>query len=86
MKTYDQMLDFVIGQSNNGNLRYVEWVACVVIAEAYNTSPETVMNHINQEKERQKIQRRALNKAKNQASNEQRRLANLARKQNEQPS
>ena len=86
MKTYDQMLDFVVDQSNNGNLRYVEWVACVVIAEAYNTSPETVMNHINQEKERQKIQLRALNKAKNQASNEQRRLANLARKQNEQPS
>ena len=80
MKSYQEMIQFAVDQIDNGTLRHTQWTAVLLIAEAYEISYAIVGADIKAEKEiREKVLKEA-RKAENQRSNEQRRLANLARK------
>jgi hypothetical protein len=82
MKTYHEMIQFIVDQVDNGNIRYHEWVAVIAIAEAYGIERDIVFNDIKYEKEFREAARKEAHRAENRASNEARRLANLAAKQN----
>lgn len=77
------MIQFIVDQVDNGILRYYEWPVVIALAEAYGISQETVTNDIKVEKEFREQAKKERRKAESRASNEQRRLANLARRQNE---
>jgi hypothetical protein len=80
MKPYQEMIQFVVDQIENGTLRYTQWAAVLIIAEAYGISSAIVGADIKAEKEMRENALKEARKAENQRSNEQRRLANLARK------
>lgn len=84
MKSYHEMIQFIVDQVDNGKLRYYEWPAVIAIAEAYGIAQETVFNDIKFEKEFREQARKQARKVANRASNEQRRLANIARQGVEQ--
>lgn len=84
MKSYHEMIQFIVDQVDNGILRYYEWPAVIAIAEAYIIPQETVTNDIKFEKEFREKARKEARKAASRASNEQRRLANIARQGVEQ--
>lgn len=81
MKSYEEMIQWVV--DNNSQLRYNEWPAVMAISESYNIPIGIVRNDVQFEKDLRekeaKERRKADRKAQNQASNEQRRLANLAK-------
>jgi len=79
MKTYHEMVQFIVDQVDLGKLRYYEWPAVIAIAEVYGIPQDTVFGDIKFEKELREQAKKAQRKAHNRASNEQRRLANLAK-------
>ncbi len=79
MKTYHEMVQFIVDQVDLGKLRYYEWPAVIAIAEAYGIPQETVSSDVKFEKEFREQAKKEQRKAESRASNEQRRLANLAK-------
>jgi hypothetical protein len=79
MKSYHEMIQFIVDQVDNGKLRYYEWPAVIAIAEAYEIPQETVSTDILFEKEWRGKAKKERRKAESRASNEERRLANLAK-------
>lgn len=79
MKSYTDMIQFVVDKVDQGILRYYEWPAVLTIAEAYGTDTVTVANDIKAEKEIREQARKQARKAEHRRSNDERRLANLAR-------
>ena len=79
MKSYHEMIQFITDQVDSGKLRYYEWPAVIAIAEAYGIPQETVFSDVKFEKEFREKAKKEQRKALNRASNEQRRLANLAK-------
>jgi len=77
MKTYREMVMWIVDSS----LYQGEWSARRTIAEAYGVSPETVLNDVKFEKDLREKALKEKRKAEHRASNEQRRLANLAAKE-----
>lgn len=80
MKSYHEMIQFIVDQVDYGKLRYHEWAAVLAVAEAYGIPDETVFNDVQSEKEVREQAKKAQRKAESRASNEARCLANLARK------
>lgn len=81
MKIYEEMVQFIVDQSTN-RLRYNEWPAVIAIAEAYGIPEVTVFADIKFEKDLREKARKEAKRETDCASNEQRRLANLAKKAN----
>lgn len=79
IKTYLEMVRWVV--DNNTRLRYYEWPALLAIAEAYGVPYENVQRDVQFEAALREKALKEQRKAASRASNEQRRLANLARKQ-----
>ena len=79
MKSYHEMIQFIVDQVDKGTLRYYEWPAVIALAEAYGIDADIVRNDINFEKEFRERARKEARKEEHRRSNEQRRLANLAR-------
>lgn len=79
MKTYHEMIQWVV--DNNDKLRYHEWPALMAISEAYGIPYESVSADVQTVKIHRERAQKEQRKAESRASNEQRRLANLARKQ-----
>ena len=79
MKSYHEMIQFIVDQVDSGRLRYYEWPAVIALAEVYSIPQETVFNDIKFEKEFREKSKKEQRKAESRASNEQRRLANIAR-------
>ena len=84
MKSYHEMIQWLVDQVDNANLRYNEWPAVMAIATAYGIPQPTVFDDVQFEKDFRAKAKKAQYRAEHRASNEQRRLANLARKQYEQ--
>jgi hypothetical protein len=80
MKSYHEMIQFIVDQVDNGKLRYYEWPAAIAIAEAYGIPQETVFDDIKFEKEFREQEKKNRRKAENRASNEQRRLTNVSKR------
>lgn len=79
MKSYHEMVQWVV--DNNTQLRYHEWPALMSISEAYNVPYESVSADVQTLKIHRERAQKEQRKAESRASNEQRRLANFARKQ-----
>ena len=77
MKSYHEMIQFIVDR----DLRYYKWPAIIAIAEAYDIPQETVSTDIGFEEEFREKAKKEQRKAESRASNEQRRLANLAKKE-----
>ena len=82
MKTYHEMIQFVVDQADKRIFQYHEWVAALTIAEAYDIPQETVFGDIKFEIAFRDKAHKEARRAAMQASNEERRLANLAAKEN----
>lgn len=82
MKTYHEMIQFVVDQADKRIFQYHEWVAALTIAEAYDIPQETVFSDIKFEIAFRDKAHKEARRAEMQASNEERRLANLAAKEN----
>jgi hypothetical protein len=80
MKTYEEMIHFTVDQMSD-RLRYNAWCAYILLAEAYGKTQEEVARDINAEVSWREHQRRTQKKADQRASNEARRLANLAKRE-----
>ena len=78
MKIYEEMIQWMI--DNNSLLRYHEWPAVMAISEIYDVPQQTVFNDMQFEKDLREQALKERRKAEHRASNEQRRLANLAAK------
>ena len=78
MKSYHEMVQFIVDQVDLGKLRYYEWPAVIAIAEAYGIPQDTVFSDVQFEKELRERAKKEQRKAESRSSNEQRRLANLA--------
>ena len=78
MKSYHEMIQFIVDQVDLGKLRYYEWPAVIAIAEAYGIPQDTVFSDVQFEKELRERAKKEQRKAESRSSNEQRRLANLA--------
>lgn len=76
------MIQFVVDKADERIFQYHEWVAAITLAEVYSIPQETVFNDIKAEILIRDIAHKEERKAKHQAENEARRLANLAAKQN----
>lgn len=81
MKNYHEMIQWLVDQVDNGNLRYNEWPAVMAIATAYDIPQQTVFDDVQFEKDFRAKAKKEHRRAENRVSNEQRRLANLAKKQ-----
>lgn len=81
MKTYHEMIQFIVDQSND-RLRYNTWPAVIAISEAYGIPERIVLNDVNFEKEFREKACKEARLVAHRASNEERRLANLAKKAN----
>lgn len=79
MKTYHEMIYWVVAR--NDQLRYHEWPALMAISEAYGVPYESVAADVQTVKIHREREQKDLRRALSRASNEARRLANLARKQ-----
>lgn len=79
MKSYEEMIQFTVDQMSD-KLRYNAWCAYILLAEVYSKTQDEVAKDINAEVSWRECERRATKKAEARASNEARRLANLALK------
>lgn len=79
MKSYHEMIQFIVDQVDLGKIRYYEWPAVIAIAEAYGIPQETVFGDVKFEKEFREQAKKEQRKAESRTRNEQRRLANLAK-------
>jgi hypothetical protein len=78
MKTYEEMIQWMV--DNNSLLRYSEWPAVMAISEIYDVPQQTVFNDMQFEKDLREKTLKEQRKTEHRASNEQRRLANIAAK------
>lgn len=83
MKSYEEMIAFIVKDITEGpsHLRYQKWVAYILLSEAYGKSQEDVSKDINYGIEVFEKALKEKRRAYNRASNEARRLANLAQKE-----
>lgn len=81
MKTYEEMVQFTVDEAVSGDLRYHEWAVVIALAHAYGIDRQTVFKDIVFEKEVRAKQHKEAKRAESRASNEARRLANLANKE-----
>lgn len=83
MKTYEEMINFVVKECTQGaaNLRYAKWTAYIILGEAYSKTPDEVCADINSGIESFEKGEKDRRRAESRASNEARRIANLAKKQ-----
>jgi hypothetical protein len=79
MKSYEEMTYWVVALSDK--LRYNEWPALLAISEMYDIPYDIVQSDVQVIKDQREKALKEQRKAESRASNEQRRLANLARKQ-----
>lgn len=79
MKSYHEMIQWLVDQVDSGQLRYNEWPAAMAIATAYGIPQQTVFDDVKFEKNFRDRAKKEQRRAEYSASNEQRRLANLAR-------
>jgi hypothetical protein len=79
MKSYEEMTYWVVDLSDK--LRYNEWPALLAISEMYDIPYGIVQSDVQVIKDQREKALKDQRKAESRASNEQRRLANLARKQ-----
>jgi hypothetical protein len=79
MKTYHEMIQFVVDQADKRIFQYHEWVAAITLAEVYSIPQETVFSDIKFEIAFRDKAQQEQRKAKHRESNEARRLANLAK-------
>lgn len=84
MKNYHEMIQWLVDQVDSGQLRYNEWPVVMAIATAYGIPKQTVVDDVLFEKDIRAQVKKEQRRAEHRASNEQRRLDNLARKQHEQ--
>ena len=82
MKTYEEMIQFTVGQMTEGDrpLRYNGWVAYILLAETYGKSQKEIDLDLNAELSRREKERKERRRAENRAAHEARRQANLAKK------
>ena len=80
MKTYEEMIQFIAAEAGD-RLRYNEWPAVMAIADAYEVPETTVFADVAIAKACRELDIAAARRARARAANEERRLANLARKQ-----
>jgi hypothetical protein len=78
MKIYEEMIQWLVDNSED-RLRYFEWPAVLAVAEVYGVPQQTVFNDVQFEKDFRERALKERRKAEHQASNEQRRLANLSK-------
>jgi hypothetical protein len=78
MKIYEEMIQWLVDNSED-RLRYFEWPAVLAVAEMYGVPQQTVFNDVQFEKDFRERALKERRKAEHQASNEQRRLANLSK-------
>jgi hypothetical protein len=78
MKIYEEMIQWLVDNSED-RLRYNEWPAVLAVAEVYGVPQQTVFNDVQFEKDFRERALKERRKAEHQASNEQRRLANLSK-------
>ena len=78
MKIYEEMIQWLVDNSED-RLRYFEWPAVLAVAEMYGVPQQTVFNDVQFEKDFRERALKDRRKAEHQASNEQRRLANLSK-------
>lgn len=79
MKSYEEMIQWTA--DNESTLRYHYWPAEMAIAEMYGVPVKTVHVDVVHELELRAKAAKEKRREESRASNEQRRLANLARKQ-----
>lgn len=82
MKTYHEMIQFVVDKVDDGTLRYNEWQPVLTIAEAYGIPQDVVFSDVKFEKDFREQARKEQRKIASKDANEARRLATLAAKQN----
>lgn len=80
MKTYNEMIQWHVDQVDSGRLRYYELPSVMAISKAYCVAEEQVYEDINEEKQRRQQQLKQQRREEHRASNEARRLANLAKR------
>lgn len=74
------MVQFIAEQAED-QLRYFEWPAVMAIAEAYEVSRDDVFKDVAIAKACRELDRAAAKRARARAENEERRIANLAKKE-----
>ena len=79
MKSYEEMIQWV--EDNNTKLRYYEWPALMAISEIYDVPYGIVQADVQAKKDLREKAAKEHRKALSRASNEERRLANIARRQ-----
>ena len=80
MKTYHEMIQFIADQAED-RMRYNEWPAVLTVSEVYGIPQAVVFDDVKFEKEFRDKARKEKHKADARTANEQRRLANLAKKE-----
>lgn len=80
MKTYEEMIQFTVDRMES-TLRYHAWCAYILLSGTYDKTQDEVAKDISAEVSWREHQRRVKQKADQRASNEARRLANLAKKE-----
>lgn len=80
MKSYPEMIQWHVDQVDSGKLRYYEWPSVMAIAHSYDVTEQQVYVDINQEKQHRQQQLKQRRRDEHRASNEARRLANLAKR------
>ncbi len=80
MKSYEEMIDFVVKECTEGytQLRYAKWPIYLLLSKAYDKTEDQVFKDVAKGLEDFERMRREKHKAENRALNEARRLANLA--------
>jgi len=81
MKTYPEMIQWVVDRVDDATIRYHEWPALMTISEVYDIPYGIVQSDVQFEKDFREKAAREQRKAMSRSSNEQRRLANLAKVQ-----
>jgi hypothetical protein len=81
MKSYEEMIQIIADNVTQGSqrLRYFEWPAYIVLAEVYAKTEDEVFRDMKAELEHREQQAKLDRKAAMRASNEERRLANIAK-------
>jgi len=81
MKTYHEMIQFVVDKADERIFQYHEWVAAITLAEVYGIPQQTVFDDIKFEIAFRDKAQSEQRKARHREENEARRLANLAKKE-----
>ena len=81
MKTYEQMIDFLVEDATIGakRIRYYEWVGYLVIAETYGVTVDQVHVDVTRGLNQYHTQLKDVRRAQQRIDHERRRAANSAR-------